>query len=54
MNAKEMPGKNYQPGYEAVAERLVELIIQKGLHTGDRLPTELELGKQFGVSRAIR
>lgn len=53
MDADEVPGKNYRPGYEAVAERLVEFIVQKNLHTGDRLPTELELGKQLGVSRAM-
>lgn len=36
---------------DVVASRIREFIIQNELGLGDRLPTELELAKQFGVSR---
>ncbi|HHV81949.1 TPA: FadR family transcriptional regulator [bacterium] len=37
---------------EQIAERLKEYIFEKGLKPGDRLPTETELMKIFGVSRS--
>ncbi len=41
--------------YEIVVERLQELVIGGQLKVGDRLPSELDLARQFGVSRtAIR
>jgi GntR family transcriptional regulator, transcriptional repressor for pyruvate dehydrogenase complex len=41
--------------YEIVVERLQELVISGQLKVGDRLPSELDLARQFGVSRtAIR
>ena len=30
----------YRPGYELVAEQILELIAQSHLHPGDRMPTE--------------
>lgn len=36
----------------AAANKLSEMIISKGLKPGDRLPSESELGKLFGVSRS--
>lgn len=36
---------------DIVASRIREFIIENNLEPGDRLPTELELAKQFGVSR---
>lgn len=36
----------------AAAKRLKEMIIQKGMQPGDRLPTESELIEMFGVSRS--
>jgi GntR family transcriptional repressor for pyruvate dehydrogenase complex len=36
---------------EMVTERIKDLIIDEGLKPGDRLPTEHELAKRFGVSR---
>ena len=35
-----------------VAKRLREMIIEKGMQPGDRLPTENELVSMFGVSRS--
>lgn len=37
---------------EQIAERLKEYILERGLKPGDRLPTETELMKIFGVSRS--
>ncbi|MBC7319681.1 FadR family transcriptional regulator [bacterium] len=37
---------------EQIAERLKEYIFEKGLKPGDKLPTEMELMKIFGVSRS--
>jgi GntR family transcriptional repressor for pyruvate dehydrogenase complex len=36
---------------DVVASRIREYIVRNDLQPGDRLPTELELAKQFGVSR---
>jgi GntR family transcriptional regulator, transcriptional repressor for pyruvate dehydrogenase complex len=36
---------------EVVTERIRNLIVDAGLKTGDRLPTEHELARRFGVSR---
>ncbi len=38
-------------GYQAIAARIMELILHTGLKPGDRLPTERELGRELGVSR---
>ncbi len=46
-------GSRYQPGYEAIAEKIVELIATAGLKAGDRLPTEQHLAQQLGVSRTM-
>ncbi len=43
----------YRPQYEIVAEKIVEFITSTGMKSGDRLPTELGLGEQLGVSRSI-
>jgi GntR family transcriptional repressor for pyruvate dehydrogenase complex len=43
----------YRPGYEAVADKIIEYITSAGLQPGDRLPTEQSLGKLLGVSRAM-
>ena len=41
--------------YEVVVERLQDLVVDGQLNPGDRLPSELDLAKKFGVSRtAIR
>lgn len=36
---------------DLIAHRIREFIIDNGLKPGDRLPTELEMAQQFGVSR---
>jgi GntR family transcriptional regulator, transcriptional repressor for pyruvate dehydrogenase complex len=38
---------------DKVAELLLETILSQGLQPGDRLPSERELGEQFGVSRTV-
>jgi GntR family transcriptional repressor for pyruvate dehydrogenase complex len=50
-----VPQKNgtYRPGYELAAERILELIVSRGLAPGDRLPTEQALAEQMGLSRSV-
>jgi GntR family transcriptional regulator, transcriptional repressor for pyruvate dehydrogenase complex len=38
---------------DKVADLLLETILSKRLKSGDRLPSERELGEQFGVSRTV-
>lgn len=41
-----------RPAYQQVADQLRELILDGKLCAGDRLPSEADLGSQFGVSRS--
>lgn len=43
----------YRPGYELVAEQILELIAGSGLRPGDRMPTENELAGRLGTSRTV-
>ncbi len=43
----------YRPGYERVAEQILELIARSGLRPGDRMPTENEIAGQLGTSRTV-
>ncbi len=43
----------YRPGYELVAERILELIARSQLRPGDRMPTENEIAAQLGTSRTV-
>ena len=38
---------------DELADRLLDVIREQGLQPGDRLPSERELGEQFGVSRTV-
>src|SRR5712691_9711999 len=38
---------------DKVASMMLETILSKRLQVGDRLPSERELGEQFGVSRTV-
>ncbi len=38
---------------DKVADLMLETILSKRLNVGDRLPSERELGEQFGVSRTV-
>jgi GntR family transcriptional repressor for pyruvate dehydrogenase complex len=38
---------------DRVAALLLDTIVARGLQPGDRLPSERELGEQFGVSRTV-
>ena len=38
---------------DKVADLMLETILSKRLEVGDRLPSERELGEQFGVSRTV-
>ena len=43
----------YRPGYERVAERILQLIAELELRPGDRMPTENELAGRMGTSRTV-
>src|ERR671937_336769 len=43
----------YRPGYEVVAEQIVQLIAELELSPGDRMPTEKELAARLGSSRTV-
>lgn len=45
--------KAYRPGYELVAEQILELIAQSQLRPGDRMPTEIEIAGRLGTSRTV-
>ncbi|MFI1508685.1 FadR/GntR family transcriptional regulator [Streptomyces sp. NPDC020597] len=45
--------RDYRPGYEIVAERLLEYIAEERLVAGDRLPTENDLAQTLNTSRAV-
>jgi GntR family transcriptional regulator, transcriptional repressor for pyruvate dehydrogenase complex len=42
----------FEPAYRKVATALLERISDRTLTAGDRLPSELELARQFGVNRS--
>jgi GntR family transcriptional regulator, transcriptional repressor for pyruvate dehydrogenase complex len=44
---------SYRPGYEVVAERILQLIAEAGLAPGDRMPTEKELAARLETSRGM-
>lgn len=44
---------DYRPGYEVVAERILEFIAEARLVPGDRMPTENDLAQQLDTSRAV-
>jgi GntR family transcriptional regulator, transcriptional repressor for pyruvate dehydrogenase complex len=44
---------SYRPGYEVVAEQILELISESELRPGDRMPTEKELAERLGASRSV-
>lgn len=41
-----------EPAYRRVAAALLERIVDRSLAAGDRLPSETELARQFGVNRS--
>jgi DNA-binding FadR family transcriptional regulator len=43
----------YRPGYELVAERILQLIAELELRPGDRMPTEKELATRLAASRTV-
>ncbi|MCX4459963.1 FCD domain-containing protein [Streptomyces sp. NBC_01340] len=45
--------RDYRPGYEVVAERIIEFIAEARLVAGDRLPTENDLAQRLNTSRAV-
>ncbi|MFD5792036.1 FadR/GntR family transcriptional regulator [Streptomyces diastatochromogenes] len=52
MNGADARGE-YRPGYEVVAERILEFIAEARLVAGDRLPTENDLAQRLNTSRAV-
>ncbi|MEH0597416.1 FadR/GntR family transcriptional regulator, partial [Streptomyces scabiei] len=52
--AKDSDGqRDYRPGYEVVAERILEFIAEERLVPGDRMPTEIDLAQRLETSRAV-
>ncbi len=47
------PAGSYRPGYELVAERILQLIAELRLRPGDRMPTENELAAHLRTSRGM-
>jgi DNA-binding FadR family transcriptional regulator len=47
------PSAVYRPGYELVAERILQLIADSRLRPGDRMPTENALATQLDTSRTV-
>ncbi|MBO4253092.1 FadR/GntR family transcriptional regulator [Streptomyces griseorubiginosus] len=45
--------RDYRPGYEVVAERILEFIAEARLVPGDRMPTENDLAQRLDTSRAV-
>ncbi|MBY8877206.1 FadR/GntR family transcriptional regulator [Actinacidiphila acidipaludis] len=43
----------YRPGYELVAEDILQLIADTRLQPGDRMPTENQLAARLGTSRTV-
>lgn len=43
----------YRPGYELVAEQILQLIAESNLRPGDRMPTENELAARLDTSRTV-
>ena len=43
----------YRPGYEVLAEQILQLIVELGLRPGDRMPTENDLASRLGTSRTV-
>ncbi|WP_329260023.1 MULTISPECIES: FadR/GntR family transcriptional regulator [Actinoallomurus] len=43
----------YRPGYELVAEQILQLIAELRLQPGDRMPTENDLAARLGTSRTV-
>jgi len=48
-----LPAGSYRPGYELVAEQILQLIAELDLRPGDRMPTEVELATRLGSSRTV-
>ncbi|WP_328752900.1 FCD domain-containing protein [Streptomyces sp. NBC_00285] len=45
--------RDYRPGYEVVAERIIAFIAESRLVPGDRIPTEKDLAQQLGIGRGV-
>ncbi|HEX6526177.1 MAG TPA: FCD domain-containing protein [Streptosporangiaceae bacterium] len=43
----------YRPGYELVAEQILQMIGELALRPGDRMPTEKDLASRLGTSRTV-
>ena len=43
----------YRPGFERIAQRVLEYVAENNHQPGDRLPTEQQLAELFGTSRNV-
>ncbi|WP_109004338.1 FadR/GntR family transcriptional regulator [Streptomyces rishiriensis] len=53
LNGPDEERRDYRPGYEIVAERILEYIAESRLAAGDRLPTEIDLAQRLDTGRAV-
>jgi GntR family transcriptional repressor for pyruvate dehydrogenase complex len=52
-DARRAESGEYRPGYEIVAEQILQFIAERELSPGDRMPTEKELAARLGSSRTV-
>ena len=52
-NQDEARTDTYRPGYELIAEQILQLIAESRLQPGDRMPTEKELAGRLSASRTV-
>jgi DNA-binding FadR family transcriptional regulator len=52
-DARRARSGTYRPGYEVVAEQIVQFIADLGMSPGDRMPTEKELAVRLAASRTV-
>lgn len=52
-DARRPESGEYRPGYEIVAEQILQFIAEHELSPGDRMPTEKELAVRLGASRTV-
>jgi DNA-binding FadR family transcriptional regulator len=52
-DARRAESGQYRPGYEIVAEQILQFIGEHELSPGDRMPTEKELAAKLGTSRNV-
>lgn len=52
-DSRRAEAREYRPGYEIVAEQILQFIAEHEMSPGDRMPTEKELAARLGASRTV-